>query len=643
MHHGRGKETRLFNHGQPSPLTAMINLHDHNQDAARRRLWDEPRAADLLESIKLPAERYPDVVAIGLCHHGAESESITWGELWRAACAVAGRLSELGVREGDRVLLVLPTSRAFFEFFFGILLAGGIPVPVAPPTSLKEHKLKNYQDLLNNIAIDAGGAVCVSLARIMNALQAGLHRVNPRLRILLADEAPQAISPFTPSACDRSDTALLQYTSGSTGRPKGVTLSHGNILSNAAAIAQAIVEPDTVCVSWLPLYHDMGLIGTFLTSIYCRTPILFMPPQAFIKSPALWLRCISDYRATVTAAPNFAFLHAVKNVQAEELTDVSLDSLLIALNGAETVDLHAVERFYEKFGPHGLREGVIRPVYGLAESSLAVTFSDKGPLVIDTVDADRLEQSGEAVPAGPHARSRVIVSVGRPLETQEVQIVGTDGRALPERHVGEVVVRGPSVMKGYFNRAAETAEVMRHDGLRTGDLGYLSDGRLYITGRSKDIIIRHGKNYYSQDIEVCVARVEGVLTSGAVAFSVEGAGETKVVVVAETRLRDPEARAQMCMRIRIQCHDAFLFGPDDIRLVPPGAIPRTTSGKLRRQACKTLYLDGEFGEVADPAQDKPPRPFSIPHAAPGGGQAGGRLREAYEPAALGNSFLKARE
>jgi acyl-CoA synthetase (AMP-forming)/AMP-acid ligase II len=592
----------------------MIDLHGNDQFEARQRLWSEPRANNLLEMIAMPAERYPDVVAIGLCHHGREPEAITWGELCAGASRRAIQLRELGLRKNDRVMIVLATSREFFEFFFGILFAGGIPVPTAPPTSLREHKLNAYRDLLNLIAVDSGAVACVGLSRIMKALQGGLQAVNSKMRMLMADEYSSLNTTLSLNGVDDSDTVLLQYTSGSTSHPKGVELSHRNILANAAAIAKACVRIDTVSVSWLPLYHDMGLIGTFLTAIYCRVPTVLMPPQAFIKCPALWLRCISDYRGTITVAPNFAFIYCVKNVQIEDVADVSLESLQTALNGAEPVDLVAVAEFYEKFKPLGLRDGVISPVYGLAESSLAVSFSAPGPLVIDRVDATQLEHAGHAVPAQPTTRRRSFVSVGRELATQEIQIVDGAGSILAERQVGEIVVRGPSVMKGYFNRASETAEVVQKGWLHTGDLGYLADGQLYVTGRTKDIIIRHGRNYYPQDIETAVATVAGISKGGAAAFSIEGDGDTKVVVLAETRARDAQLREEMVRHIRTRCHDAFLFGPDSIVLVVPGSIPRTTSGKIRRRESRNLYLRKAFEGPALRTTSEFPEPGTISHS-----------------------------
>jgi acyl-CoA synthetase (AMP-forming)/AMP-acid ligase II len=560
----------------------------------RRRLWNEPRARHLVEMIALPAERYPNITAIHLCHHGGEAETIKWGELWRAASACAARFSMMGLCKGDRVMLILPTSRAFFENFFGCLLAGMIPVPAAPPTSLKGSKLDSYRDLISSIALNSSASCLVGFERTINALEERLRGENSRLKKLLADTAAPADAFFEPATPDVSDTALLQYTSGSTSQPKGVVLSHANIIANMKAIAQTFVTPETICVSWLPLYHDMGLIGTFLASLLCRTPVVIMPPQAFIKQPALWFRAIFEHGATATVAPNFAFAYTVRNIQLEDVADVSLDSLTVALNGAEPVDLRALEDFYQKFKALGLRDGVVRPVYGLAESTLAVTFSDPGWHVVDEVDAELLESEGRAIAAAGAVRRLSIVSVGRPISTQEIKVVNALGEALPERRVGEILVRGPSVMKGYFNLPAETAEALRGGWLHTGDLGYLADGRLYLTGRSKDLIIRYGKNYFPQDIESQATSIAGIIKGGATAFSLDGEERNFVVIVAETRQRDAGAQAELVRQICERCHDAFSFSPDEVRLVSPGAIPRTTSGKVRRRECRRMFLENKF-------------------------------------------------
>jgi acyl-CoA synthetase (AMP-forming)/AMP-acid ligase II len=270
---------------------------------------------------------------------------------------------------------------------------------------------------------------------------------------------------------------------------------------------------------------------------------------------------------------------------------VSLDSLEVILNGAEPVDPATIAAFEETFSSIGLRRGVVRPVYGLAESTLAVTFSSRAK--VDLVDAAALETEAKATEASPRSkRVRSFVSVGRPIYSQEVAVLGPDDRPLAERCLGEVAVRGPSVMKGYFRRPAESAAALRNGWLHTGDLGYIAQGELYLSGRSRDLVIRHGRNYHAQDLEADVLRLEGAIS--AVVFSLEEEGDAKIVLIVESRLREAEDRLCLEREIRNRWHDAFLFGPDDICLVLPGAIPRTTSGKVRRQECKRLYQAGEY-------------------------------------------------
>ncbi|MEO8074838.1 MAG: AMP-binding protein [Acidobacteriota bacterium] len=552
----------------------------------RRALWHEPRATTLLEAIAVPSERYPDLPALFVSIDGRSADPLSWSALWDGALRQAGRLHAAGVRAGDPVLLAAPTSFTFFTAFFGILAAGGVPVPIATPPSLNAARLTWYRELVSGIAADAGARLLATTTRFVDVLET--VAASTALRVLDVESQPAAGERIhNPSA---GDCALLQYTSGSTSRPKGVPLTHANIIANAACIAGAIAFESSACVSWLPLHHDMGLIGAALTGLYSRVPIVLMPTTLFVKEPTAWLRAIGRFRATITLAPNFAFAHAVRHAPLDQLSGVSLASLRTALNGAEPVDVAAVEAFEEKFGAIGLRRGIVRPVYGLAESALAVTFADEGERIVDIVDADRLENDASAVPAPSGERTRRFISVGRPLATQRVQIIDDAGEVCPERMLGEVTVSGPSVMHGYHNRPEETALAMKDGWLRTGDLGYLADGRLYLTGRLKDLIIRHGRNYHPPDIEMVVGSVEGVIRGASVAFGLHDAVDPLVIVVVETRARLADELELLTRRIRERCHSAFLFGPDEICLVPVGGIPRTTSGKVRRQECRQLYL-----------------------------------------------------
>jgi acyl-CoA synthetase (AMP-forming)/AMP-acid ligase II len=564
--------------------------------ATRRALWHRPRATTLVDMIAGPAEQYPDLPALFLSIDGRSADPLSWSELWRGALGQAGRLHAAGVRPGDPVLLAAPTSFTFFTAFFGVLAAGGVPVPIATPPSLTASRLTWYQDLVSGIAADAGARLLITTTRFFEVLAAVAASSPTPLRVLDVESEPApGVQLHTASV---SDCALLQYTSGSTSRPKGVPLTHANIVANAACIAGAIAHEDSACVSWLPLHHDMGLIGAALTGLYSRVPILLMPTTLFVKEPTAWLRAIGMFRATITLAPNFAFAHAVRHAPLEQLSGISLASLRTALNGAEPVDVAAVEAFEEKFSALGLRRGVVRPVYGLAESALAVTFADEGERLVDVVDAGALENEARGIPAAPGARSRSFISVGRPLSTQRVQIIDDDGAVSPERTVGEVAVSGPSVMHGYHNRPEETARTIRDGWVRTGDLGYLADGRLYLTGRLKDLIIRHGRNYHPPDMELVIASTEGVVRGGSVAFGLHDAVDPQVIVVAETRMRHGAELDALARLIRERCHDAFLFGPDEVCLVPVGGIPRTTSGKVRRHECRQLYLSASLPVIA---------------------------------------------
>jgi acyl-CoA synthetase (AMP-forming)/AMP-acid ligase II len=536
--------------------------------------------------------------------------AVTWSALWNGARAQGGRLVEAGLRLEEPVLLALPTSELFFTTFFGIHAAGAVPAPITTPQSLVASRLEWYREHVARIASDSGARILCTSTRfepVLRELVAGFER--PLL--VIAMDAPNDARPIDPSSLSPESLGLLQYTSGSTTHPKGVALTHAGILTNTRIISSAISGPTESGVSWLPLYHDMGLIGGALSALYGRTPVLLMPTPQFIKEPASWLRAIAAFEATITLAPNFAYGHAVRHAPPELLGGISLASLRTALNGAEPVDLESVEAFERTYAPLGLRSGVVRPVYGLAESSLAVTFADAGRRTIDTVDADALEREGIARP-GASGRRRLFVSVGRALPTQDVRVFDADDRERAEREIGEIVVRGPSLMRGYYNRPDETAEALRGGWLHTGDLGYLHRGELFITGRAKDLIIRNGRNYHPADIESALAPVAGVLRGGVAAFGYDADGRERVVVVVETKLRDEDARADLSRRIRARCHEAFLFGPDDIALAAAGGIPRTTSGKVRRHECRRLYLAGALTTGRTPATRAPARTTEAP-------------------------------
>jgi len=547
--------------------------------------WTAPRASTVLEMLS-PADLVPHLTALVFVDHAPSPERVTWGELRAGAVGAAAALATAGVTPGDRVVIMLPTRPAFFSMFFGALWLGAIPVPVVPPHTLRREKLEGLFDTITRIADDCGARVLVGLDRTLAVLSDYLTQKGSTLGLVSAEQVPPGDDLPRAVVARRDDLALLQYTSGSTSHPKGVELTHASIVANTKAISAAITHAGSVGVSWLPLHHDMGLIGGALTALYCRRPQVHMPPQAFAKDPARWLQYLSDVRATITVAPNFAYALCTQHIADQDLEGVDLSALEVALNGAEPIDPSTIEAFESRFARWGLRPGAVRPVYGLAESALAVTFGESGPPRLDDVDAEALEHRGHAAAAATATRRRTFVSVGVPLDTQEVRVVDAADATLPDRIVGEIVVRGPSVMRGYYGQPAESAAALRNGWLHTGDLGYLASGQLYVTGRSKDLIIRLGKNYYAQDIERAVARLPGVLQGGVAALGVDGDDGVRIVVIAETRLRDLEARSCLTIEIRDACQTQFDVGPDEIHLVPPGTIPRTTSGKVRRQACR---------------------------------------------------------
>ena len=542
------------------------------------------------------ARRDPERVHIQLRLENGEMRPITYSGLLSESSAVAAAFQQrAGVRPGDRIALMLPTAPGFFPAFFGAVLAGAVPVPLYPPW--RPDRIEEYARRQAGIIADSGARVLVTfqevgrLARLLGSQVPGLESV---VTLDSLGKATGSVARPLPR-----DVAFIQYTSGSTGDPKGVVLTHSNLIANIRAIAAALkINSRDVGVSWLPLYHDMGLIGAWLSCLYLGVPVVILSPQAFLTRPERWLWAIHRYRATLSAAPNFAYELCMRRVDDRTLEGLDLSCLRATLNGAEPVQPETLEGFSRRFQPYGLHAEALMPVYGLAESSLAVTIPplSRRPL-IDPIDRGALEGSGRAEPAsGQSVNPLTFVAAGRPLAGHQVRIVGRAGSPLPERVQGHIQCRGPSVMQGYFGRAEATAEVLQDGWLKTGDLGYLADGELFVTGRVKDIIIQGGRNLYPQELEHIAGDVEGVRRGCVAAFGVSGrrvAGE-RLVLVAETRRTGPEEKEKLAAAIRERM-DAQLGIPlDEVVLVPPQSVPKTSSGKIRRDACRRLYLQGKL-------------------------------------------------
>jgi 1-acyl-sn-glycerol-3-phosphate acyltransferase len=551
-------------------------------------------AGTLLDVLDRYAEAQPERVHLRLLS-GRGVEDLTYGDLWHEASEVAGGLRQRRVPAGASVAIMLPTGRDYFLAFFGVLLAGCVPVPIYPPgrpSGLEDHLRRQV-----GVLLDARATTLITvpearpLARLVAPQVASLQHV-----VTVAELRSGAGSVRHPGLTG-STTALLQYTSGSTGDPKGVVLSHANLLANIRATRQAgQLEDSDVFVSWLPLYHDMGLIGSWLLSLYAGIPFVVTSPMSFLAHPAHWLRAISDHGGTVSGGPNFAYELCVRRVEDRDLAGVDLSSWRIAFNGAEPVSPHTITRFIDRFAPYGFDPGAVTPVYGLAECSVALTVPPlgRGPR-IDTVSREPLARSRRAIPAAPGGPSTVrFVACGQPLPGHDLRIVDEAGIPVGERREGRVEFRGPSATSGYFRNPAATRRLFRDGWLDTGDLGYLADGELYPTGRVKDLIIRAGRNLHPSDLEEVVGSVPAVRTGCVAAFASADptTGTERLIVLAETRLASTPELDGLRRAVLAAATELVGVPPDEVVLVPPGTVPKTSSGKIRRTAARERYEHG---------------------------------------------------
>ncbi len=543
------------------------------------------------------AEHHGDRVHIRLEQSDEQSSAIAYGTLAKRARRAACGLRELDVAAGDRVAIMLPTSDAFFVAFFAALYAGAVPVPIYPParaSQIEEH-LRRQTGILDNAeakiliapeALHSSAKVLRSLVRSLNVVAS--------LAGLPAGTAHSAL----PRIDQPNSTALLQYTSGSTGDPKGVMLSHANLLANIRAIGAAMrASASDIFVSWLPLYHDMGLIAAWLGSLYYGAPFVAMPPHRFLARPARWLWAIHRHRGTLSAAPNFAFEMCLRNISEREIGGLDLSSLRLVANGSEPVSAATLRRFINRFGRYGYRPEAMAPAYGLAENTVSLTLPlGGGPPLIDRISRRTLAERAIAAPVSEEEPAIELVSCGQPLAGHEIRVVDDRGRELDDRREGRLQFRGPSATCGYFRNPQKTRELFSGDWLDTGDLAYTVGGNLFVTGRSKDIIIRAGRHIYPSEIEACSGDIPGLQRGGVVAFGSPDprSGTERLVILAETRAPEdqhPDLKRQIAAAT-IAIADA---PPEDIVLVKPRTVPKTTSGKLRRAAARQLYESGELG------------------------------------------------
>ncbi|HEY2892795.1 MAG TPA: aminotransferase class I/II-fold pyridoxal phosphate-dependent enzyme [Pirellulales bacterium] len=538
-----------------------------------------------------------------------EAEEIHWTyeELDRQARAVAGRLQAMDL-EGQRALLLYPAGLEFIAAFFGCLYAGVVAVPAYPPR--RNRSLSRIQAIVD----DAQAKIALTTFPVWERVQSVLDQ-SPSLKQidwLCTDQLPVGSENEWGQPDVHGDTlAFLQYTSGSTGTPKGVILNHSNLMHNSASIAYAFEHTRSGSgVFWLPSYHDMGLIGGILQPLYIGQANVLLSPMSFLQKPYRWLKAISRYRCTISGGPNFAYDLCVRKITPDQLATLDLSNWCLAFNGAEPVRAETIDQFTKMFEPVGFRREAFYPCYGMAESTLIVSGGFKAaPPVVRTFDALALESNQVLDALADEEGARELVGSGGNLLDERIVIADPDKMlAVAPDHVGEVWVCGPSVAQGYWNRPEETDGTFRAylkdtgEGpfLRTGDLGFMKDGELFITGRLKDLIIIRGLNHYPQDIELTVGKSHPRLRPGnGAAFTIEIGGADRLVIVHEIERRQQRELDGVFDAIRKEVASEHELQLEAVVLIKAGSIPKTSSGKIQRHACKQGFLDGALDIVAE--------------------------------------------
>lgn len=545
---------------------------------------------------------------------------LTYGELDKQARAIAAQLQRLDAI-GERALLLYPAGLEFIAAFFGCLYAGVVAVPAYPPRN-RRHIAR-----IEAILADTEARVALTISQLAPKVKAWLSQTTAQqLHLLLSDRLSSDIADEWHKPQVANDTlAFLQYTSGSTGTPKGVMVSHGNLLHNEHLIERAFQHTEqTIVVGWLPPYHDMGLVGNLLQPMYLGIPCILMSAIAFLQKPVRWLQAITRFRATTSGGPNFAYELCIQKIPPEQRQTLDLSSWQVAFNGSEPVRAETLERFAATFAPCGFRPQAFLPCYGLAEATLLVSASRNMALpMMQTVAADALEQNRVVVAQPTQGNTRTLVSCGQSMLEQQIAIANPETLTLcPPDQIGEIWVLGSSVAQGYWKRPEATAltfqaylaDTRTGPFLRTGDLGFIRDGELFITGRLKDLIVIRGRNYYPQDIEQTAAQTHPALIVGSNAvFGVEVKDEERLVIVQEvqrTALKTLNVEA-VAMAIRQAVTGKYEVPVYAVVLLKPGTIPKTSSGKNQRFACRQKFLDGSLdvvgSQILEPSDSELPK------------------------------------
>lgn len=563
---------------------------------------DISSARTLIEVLLQHCHDHPKRPHIYLQNEHGEEKIIRYGELLENAKKVAAGLLTLGIKQKETVAIMLPTSEAFFYTFFGVLLVGAVPVPIYPP--LRPDKIEEYALREANILNNAEVRLLITFSQVETLSNILKIFIRSLRAVTTVDALMQAKHKVPTVILDTNDPAMIQYTSGSTSSPKGVLLSHSNILANIRSFGKAAhLSSNDVGISWLPLYHDMGLIGTWFGTLYHGFPLTIMSPLTFLSRPERWLWAIHYHRGTVSAGPNFAYELCVRKIKEEDIQGLDLSSWRLAFNGAEMINPKTMDRFIQKFSPFGFKAETFFPVYGLAESTVGLTMPPINRLpVVDKIFRRSFEMDQLAVPVDLNdkkIRDKDIlefVGCGAPLPDHEIRITDENNQELPERKIGFLQFSGPSAMQGYYRNPKATEKIYHEGWWDSGDLAYLAEGDVFITGRVKDIIIKAGRNFYPQEIEEVAGHVLGVRKGCVVAFGVDDPkwGTEKLVVVAESNETKKALKDKIVASILENVTVVLGIPPDQIILVPARTIPKTSSGKLQRSACKQMYIEGKL-------------------------------------------------
>ncbi len=544
------------------------------------------------ELLEQAAEK--NVAQVHFWHNAKKIETISYPEILERSLLITGALQKQGVEPGDRVALVLPTHPEFYYAFFGIILAGAIPAALYPPVRL--GKVGEWKLRTSRMLKALSARLVLTNTSLLGMMGEPVREASPRFGCKTVKKLLQQNDKGKYIPKKKEDTVVVQFSSGTTGHPKPIALSHENILSNASAILASF--PGEVSghsgVSWLPLYHDMGLVGCMISAIMVMGDLTLIRPEQFVARPRIWLEALSHTKATISVAPNFAFGLCNNRISEKELSGLDLSSWKIALCGAEAVHPDTLETFAQKFSSVGFEKKALTPVYGLAEATLAVSFSPtEEPPLYTLFHREKMEQEGKAVIDEKNGVS--LASVGAPLVGVEIEIRDEEGKILPLGTVGRVCCRGKSVFKEYLDLPEETLQAKPEGWLDTGDRGFIFEGNLYLCGRYKDVIILRGRNYDPAQVEQALEGIQGLRSGCVAAFGVTDSktGTEKLVLLSEYKEplhKKEDMEAEIKAQVLVHCN----LQVAELELLVPGTLPRTSSGKIRRGEARRLWLAGDL-------------------------------------------------